>query len=84
MTKIKYIGISNSMNSKGIQYHKNVVYEVKDEVAEYFIKNFNTSFEIINAKSTPKEEVKVIEPVKEEVKVVKKPTRKPLKKAPKE
>ena len=89
MTKIKYIGISNSMNSNGKQYFKDTVYEVSDEVAEYFKKNFSSSFEIVNAKPAPvKEEVKVEEPVKEEEvvveKVVKKPTRKSTKKAPKE
>jgi len=65
MVKIKYVGISNSITSGKVQYFKNTVYEVSDEVANYLARTFNVNFEIIE-KPKPKVEPKV--EAKEEVK----------------
>lgn len=78
MVKIKYIGISGSITSGGVQFKKGLPYEVKEEVAKYLTETFTNSFEVIEE---PKPKLKVEVKPKEEVK--KAPAKKaPAKKAP--
>ena len=71
MVKIKYVGMSGSIATSGIQFMKGKPYEVTEEVAKYLKDSFGKNFEVIEE---AKVEVKA-EPVVEEVKpkVVRKP-----------
>jgi len=60
MKTVKYMGISSSMNTGGVNFKKNEPYVVTDEVAEYLLNGFAGAFiEVVVAKTTvPKEEVR--------------------------